>query len=85
MDLENHKIISLEIFMAGDHPLVSPYRKPGQEAGPTVIIKVDYEYLARIKKEDVETLSDIISIAENSISPSAKYKGYAIKSLIGKQ
>ena len=81
MDMKNHKIKFLEIFMDGNHPLVSPYRKPGQEANPTVIIKVDYQYQEKIKKESVETLSDFISINNDSITTSAKYKDYRIKLL----
>lgn len=82
MDLKNHKIKSLEMFMSGNHPLISPFRKPGQETHPTVKIKVDYQYPTNIKKQDAESLSDFIVINDSSIAPSQKYKEYRIKLLI---
>ena len=85
LDTKNHKIKFLEIYMASSHPLVSPFRKPGQETDPTVIIKVDYYYLGKIKKEEVETLNDFITINEGRITASAKYKEYRVKLLTEKQ
>ncbi|MDB5210221.1 MAG: hypothetical protein JWQ30_1048 [Sediminibacterium sp.] len=81
MDLHNHKIKYLEIVLAGNHPLISPFRKPGQESDQAVIIKVEYQYPTDIKKKNIETLSDFITIRENNISPSPKYKEYQIKLL----
>ncbi len=85
LDLKNQKIKFLKIYMAGSHPLVSPFRKPGQTSDPTVIIKVDYQYLSKIKKEDVQSLCDFISINEDAITPSEKYKDYRIKLLTEKK
>jgi len=85
MDMKNHKIKSLEMFMSGNHPLISPFRKPGQETNPTVKIKVDYQYPTNIKKQDVESLSDFIVINDSSITPSPKYKDYRIKLLTENQ
>lgn len=85
MDLKNHKIKSLEMFMSGNHPLISPFRKPGQETNPTVKINVEYQYPTNIKKQDVESLSDFIVINDSSITPSPKYKDYRIKLLTENQ
>jgi len=85
MDIKSHKIKFLQIFMAADHPLISPSRMPGQETDSPIIIKVDYQYTESINERDIETLSDFIIIDKGSISPSAKYKEYKIKLLTGKE
>lgn len=85
MDMKEHKIKSLHIYMAANHPLISPFKKLGQETDQAVIIKVDYQYQANIKNQDLNTLSDFITINEGSIIPSAKYKEYKVKLLAENQ
>ncbi|MDR3697047.1 hypothetical protein [Mucilaginibacter sp.] len=85
MDLKAHRIKFLEMFMAANHPLVSPFKKAGQAADPTVIIKVEYQYPAGISTYDAGMLSDFITINGVSITPSAKYKDYRIKIIAEKQ
>lgn len=78
MDLKGHKIKYIEIFMAPNHPLISPFKKAGGQAVP-VIIKVDYQYTDNGNERDVAKLSDFITVSADSITPSEKYKAYRIK------
>ncbi|WP_295667381.1 hypothetical protein [uncultured Mucilaginibacter sp.] len=85
LDLKAHQIKSLLVFMAANHPLVRTLKKAGQATVPTVIIKVDYEYLPDTGQNNSGTLSDFININAVNIAPSEKYKGYRIKLIPGKQ
>ena len=85
LDLEAHQVKSLEMFMAGNHPLVRPFKKAGQTAEPTVIIKVDYQYLPGTGHYKAGTLRDFIIVNTAGITPAAKYKDYRIKLIPGKQ
>ena len=80
MDVKNHEIKFLEIFMAGDHPLVSPFRK-SEETATAVMIKVDYQYMPNVKKYEIKKLNDFIIIQDNGITPATSYENYQVKLL----
>jgi|GEM_PF-3661680 len=85
LDLAAHQVKSIKMFMAGNHPLVSPFKKAGQTADPTVIIKVDYQYPPVSDNYNAGTLRDFIIINASGITPAAKLKDYRIKLIPGKQ
>jgi hypothetical protein len=85
LDLKSRQIKSVKMFMAGNHPLVSPFKKAGQTTAPTVIIRVDFRYLPAAESHNAGKLSDFIKIDSAEISPAAKYKGYSIKLIPGKR